>query len=130
MMKAFWKWFAVWSYMYSNRMKAGRLKAHIHIQASKHAKWENLHSVAYLIDAFLSFLGTGHEGTLKRVHLPIVSNERCQQLHKGTLPITSSKLCAGGRRDEGVCEVSLFIKLTLQNRLLKSLASVSFFVFK
>ncbi|XP_042631494.1 hepatocyte growth factor-like [Cyprinus carpio] len=48
--------------------------------------------------------GTGHEGTLKWVPLPIVSNERCQQLHKGTIPITSSKLCAGGRKDEGVCE--------------------------
>lgn len=51
------------------------------------------------------FSGTGHEGTLKRVYLPIVSNERCQQLHRGSLPITRSKLCAGGRKDEGVCEV-------------------------
>ncbi|RXN24706.1 hepatocyte growth factor-like protein [Labeo rohita] len=48
--------------------------------------------------------GTGHEGTLKRVHLPIVSNERCQQLHNRAIPINSSKLCAGGKRDEGVCE--------------------------
>lgn len=81
--------------------------------SNKHAKCENLHTVAYLTKASLAFSGTGHEGTLKRVHLPIVGNERCQQLHKGTLQITSSKLCAGGRRDEGVCEVSLFIRFTL-----------------
>lgn len=83
--------------------------------SSKHAKSENLHSVAYLTKASLAFAGTGHEGTLKRVHLPIVGNERCQRLHKGTLPITnnSSKLCAGGRRDEGVCEVSVFIRFSL-----------------
>lgn len=52
-----------------------------------------------------NILGTGHEGTLKSVQLPIVSNERCQQLHRGTLQITDAKVCAGGKRDEGVCEV-------------------------
>uniref|UniRef100_A0A6Q2ZBM7 Hepatopoietin-A n=1 Tax=Esox lucius TaxID=8010 RepID=A0A6Q2ZBM7_ESOLU len=48
--------------------------------------------------------GTGHEGVLKMVHLPMVSNERCREQHGGNLHITDSKICAGGRRDEGVCE--------------------------
>ncbi|XP_056117364.1 hepatocyte growth factor [Rhinichthys klamathensis goyatoka] len=69
--------------------------------------------------------GTGHEGTLKRVHLPIVSNERCQQLHKGTLPITSSKLCAGGRRDEGVCEKDYGGPLVCQESNSKVIVGVS-----
>ncbi|CAB1313753.1 unnamed protein product, partial [Coregonus sp. 'balchen'] len=48
--------------------------------------------------------GTGHEGVLKVVHLPMVSNERCREQHRGNLHITDAKICAGGRRDEGVCE--------------------------
>lgn len=39
------------------------------------------------------------------VGLPIVSNKRCSQSHKGILPITETKICAGGKRDQGVCEV-------------------------
>ncbi|XP_016322104.1 hepatocyte growth factor-like [Sinocyclocheilus anshuiensis] len=69
--------------------------------------------------------GTGHEGTLKRVNLPIVSNERCQQLHKGTIPITSSKLCAGGRRDEGVCEKDYGGPLVCQESNSKVIVGVS-----
>uniref|UniRef100_A0A673GQU6 Hepatocyte growth factor n=1 Tax=Sinocyclocheilus rhinocerous TaxID=307959 RepID=A0A673GQU6_9TELE len=69
--------------------------------------------------------GTGHEGTLKRVHLPIVSNERCQQLHKGAIPITSSKLCAGGRRDEGVCEKDYGGPLVCQESNSKVIVGVS-----
>lgn len=69
--------------------------------------------------------GTGHEGTLKRVHLPIVSNVRCQQLHKGTIPITSSKLCAGGRRDEGVCEKDYGGPLVCQESNSKVIVGVS-----
>ncbi|XP_006633316.3 hepatocyte growth factor isoform X1 [Lepisosteus oculatus] len=48
--------------------------------------------------------GTGHDGIMKVVQLPIVSNERCNAYHRGSLPITESRLCAGGKRDEGVCE--------------------------
>ncbi|XP_036373679.1 hepatocyte growth factor [Megalops cyprinoides] len=48
--------------------------------------------------------GTGHEGILKAVQLPIVSNERCYEYHRGNLPITETKICAGGKKDEGVCE--------------------------
>uniref|UniRef100_A0A8C2I1V2 Hepatocyte growth factor b n=1 Tax=Cyprinus carpio TaxID=7962 RepID=A0A8C2I1V2_CYPCA len=69
--------------------------------------------------------GTGHEGTLKRVNLPIVSNGRCQQLHKGTIPITSSKLCAGGRRDEGVCEKDYGGPLVCQESNSKVIVGVS-----
>ncbi|KAL0195507.1 hypothetical protein M9458_009079, partial [Cirrhinus mrigala] len=47
---------------------------------------------------------TGHEGSLKMVGLPIISNKRCSQSHKGILPITETKICAGGKRDQGVCE--------------------------
>ncbi|XP_058606468.1 hepatocyte growth factor isoform X1 [Onychostoma macrolepis] len=68
---------------------------------------------------------TGHEGTLKRVHLPIVSNERCQQLHEETIPITSSKLCAGGRRDEGVCEKDYGGPLVCQESNSKVIVGVS-----
>lgn len=49
--------------------------------------------------------GTGHEDVLKAVDLPIVGNEKCREMHRGNLLITSSKICAGGRRNEGVCEV-------------------------
>uniref|UniRef100_A0A672SMA2 Hepatocyte growth factor n=1 Tax=Sinocyclocheilus grahami TaxID=75366 RepID=A0A672SMA2_SINGR len=69
--------------------------------------------------------GTGHEGTLKRVNLPIVSNERCQQLHKGAIPITSSKLCAGGRKDEGVCEKDYGGPLVCQESNSKVIVGVS-----
>ncbi|MFT7799312.1 hepatocyte growth factor isoform X2 [Arapaima gigas] len=48
--------------------------------------------------------GTGHEGVMKAVQLPIVSNEKCYEYHKGNLQITESKICAGGRKDEGGCE--------------------------
>lgn len=47
--------------------------------------------------------GTGHEGVLKEVRLPVVSKERCRQQHRG-LHIDHSRICAGGTRDEGVCE--------------------------
>ncbi|XP_056622680.1 hepatocyte growth factor [Triplophysa dalaica] len=69
--------------------------------------------------------GTGHEGTLKRVYLPIVSNERCQQLHRQSLPITRSKLCAGGRKDEGVCEKDYGGPLVCQESHSKVIVGVS-----
>lgn len=50
-------------------------------------------------------LGTGHEGSLKMVRLPMVSNNKCSQIHNGSLPITETKVCAGGEKDKGVCEV-------------------------
>lgn len=42
----------------------------------------------------------------------MVSNDWCSELHDKTLPVTDSKVCAGGRKDQGVCEVS-FINITL-----------------
>ncbi|XP_062317721.1 hepatocyte growth factor [Osmerus eperlanus] len=48
--------------------------------------------------------GTGHEGVLKEVYLPVVGNERCRQQHRGSMHINHSRICAGGNRDEGVCE--------------------------
>ncbi|GAA6073776.1 hepatocyte growth factor, partial [Tachysurus ichikawai] len=69
--------------------------------------------------------GTGHEGTLKSVQLPIVSNERCQQLHRGTLQITDAKVCAGGKRDEGVCEKDYGGPLVCQEKDSKVIVGVS-----
>lgn len=54
--------------------------------------------------------GTGHDDMLKSVDLPIVSNKKCREMHRGNLLITSSKICAGGRRNEGVCEVKKMFK--------------------
>ncbi|XP_034032526.1 hepatocyte growth factor [Thalassophryne amazonica] len=48
--------------------------------------------------------GTGYDDQLKVVNLPIVSNEKCREMHRGSLHITNTKICAGGKRDEGVCE--------------------------
>ncbi|KAL4617936.1 hepatocyte growth factor-like [Arapaima gigas] len=48
--------------------------------------------------------GTGHEGVMKAVRLPIVSNEKCHKYHGRKLSITETKVCAGGIKNEGVCE--------------------------
>ena len=55
--------------------------------------------------------GTGHDDVLKAVDLPLVSNDQCRQLHRGSLHISERNICAGGRRNEGVCEVGLFVCL-------------------
>ncbi|XP_056138083.1 hepatocyte growth factor [Lampris incognitus] len=47
---------------------------------------------------------TGYDNVLKVVDLPIVRNDRCREMHRGSLHITNTKICAGGRRNEGVCE--------------------------
>ena len=49
--------------------------------------------------------GTGHDDVLKVVDLPVVHNDQCRQLHRGSLHISERNICAGGRRNEGVCEV-------------------------
>ena len=59
----------------------------------------------------LTLSGTGHDDVLKAVDLPIVSNVRCREMHRGNLHITNTKICAGGRRNEGVCEVNSFVTL-------------------
>uniref|UniRef100_A0A4W4FKN7 Hepatopoietin-A n=1 Tax=Electrophorus electricus TaxID=8005 RepID=A0A4W4FKN7_ELEEL len=48
--------------------------------------------------------GTGHEGSLKMVRLPVVSSERCSRVHSGGVAIRESRVCAGGEKDRGVCE--------------------------
>ncbi|KAK1785038.1 hypothetical protein P4O66_018462, partial [Electrophorus voltai] len=68
---------------------------------------------------------TGHEGKLKSVQLPIVSNERCHQLHRGSLQITNAKVCAGGKRDEGVCEKDYGGPLVCQEKGSKVIVGVS-----
>lgn len=55
---------------------------------------------------FLTLSGTGYEDMLKAVELPIVRNNRCREMHRGNLHITTNKICAGGKRNEGVCEVN------------------------
>lgn len=60
---------------------------------------------------FELFSGTGHDDLLKAVDLPIVNNERCREMHRGNLHITNTKICAGGKRNEGVCEVNCYLFL-------------------
>ncbi|RXN17807.1 hepatocyte growth factor-like protein [Labeo rohita] len=68
---------------------------------------------------------TGHEGSLKMVGLPIISNKRCSQSHKGILPITETKICAGGKRDQGVCEKDYGGPLVCQEGESKVIVGVS-----
>ncbi|XP_054633082.1 hepatocyte growth factor [Dunckerocampus dactyliophorus] len=69
--------------------------------------------------------GTGHDDVLKAVSLPIVSNEKCRELHRGSLHITNSKICAGGRRNEGVCERDYGGPLVCQDGEIKVIIGVS-----
>lgn len=69
--------------------------------------------------------GTGHDEVLKAVSLPIVSNERCQNLHRGSLHIGSNKICAGGRKNEGVCERDYGGPLVCQDEHSKVIVGVS-----
>lgn len=57
----------------------------------------------------LTLSGTGHDDVLKAVNLPIVSNERCREMHRGNFHISNTKICAGGKRNEGVCEVNCYL---------------------
>lgn len=69
--------------------------------------------------------GTGHDDVLKAVDLPIVGNEKCREMHRGNLLITSSKICAGGRRNEGVCERDYGGPLVCQDGDIKVIVGVS-----
>uniref|UniRef100_A0A8B9K9C5 Hepatocyte growth factor n=1 Tax=Astyanax mexicanus TaxID=7994 RepID=A0A8B9K9C5_ASTMX len=68
---------------------------------------------------------TGHEGSLKMVQLPMVSNDKCSQIHDGSLPITETKVCAGGQKDQGVCEKDYGGPLVCQERESKVIIGVS-----
>ncbi|XP_055761631.1 hepatocyte growth factor-like [Salvelinus fontinalis] len=69
--------------------------------------------------------GTGYEGALKAVSLPMVSNDWCSELHDKTLPVTDSKVCAGGKTDQGVCERDYGGPLVCQERESKVIVGVS-----
>ncbi|KAI4897829.1 hypothetical protein NFI96_007260 [Prochilodus magdalenae] len=68
---------------------------------------------------------TGHEGSLKMVRLPMVNNDKCSQIHNGSLPITETKVCAGGEKDQGVCEKDYGGPLVCQERESKVIIGVS-----
>lgn len=68
---------------------------------------------------------TGHDDILKAVDLPIVSNTRCREMHRGNLHITNTKICAGGRRNEGVCERDYGGPLVCQDGELRVIVGVS-----
>ncbi|MGH0177708.1 UNVERIFIED_CONTAM: hypothetical protein FKN15_076370 [Acipenser sinensis] len=57
--------------------------------------------------------GTGYDGMMKAVKLPIVGNKICNEYHKGRITVTESEVCAGGKKDEGVCEGSDLVLLKL-----------------
>ncbi|KAK1887745.1 Hepatocyte growth factor [Dissostichus eleginoides] len=69
--------------------------------------------------------GTGHDDVLKAVDLPIVSNVRCREMHRGNLHITNTKICAGGRRNEGVCERDYGGPLVCQDGEIRVIVGVS-----
>uniref|UniRef100_A0A8C4HZC2 Hepatocyte growth factor b n=1 Tax=Dicentrarchus labrax TaxID=13489 RepID=A0A8C4HZC2_DICLA len=69
--------------------------------------------------------GTGHDDVLKAVDLPIVSNENCREMHRGSLHITNTKICAGGKRNEGVCERDYGGPLVCQDGEIKVIVGVS-----
>ncbi|XP_008310126.1 hepatocyte growth factor [Cynoglossus semilaevis] len=69
--------------------------------------------------------GTGYDGILKTVNLPIVNNDRCREMHRGSFHITNNKICAGGRRNEGVCERDYGGPLVCQDGEIKVIVGVS-----
>ncbi|XP_068595517.1 hepatocyte growth factor [Brachionichthys hirsutus] len=69
--------------------------------------------------------GTGHDDVLKAVNLPIVSNERCEEMHRRNLQITNTRICAGGRSNEGVCERDYGGPLVCQDGEIKVIVGVS-----
>ncbi|XP_056454419.1 hepatocyte growth factor [Gadus chalcogrammus] len=69
--------------------------------------------------------GTGHDDVLKVVDLPVVHNDQCRQLHRGSLHISERNICAGGRRNEGVCEGDYGGPLVCQDGESKVIVGVS-----
>ncbi|KAM6985866.1 hepatocyte growth factor a [Aplochiton taeniatus] len=66
--------------------------------------------------------GTGHEGALKSVTLPMVNNDMCAKLKAGR---GESRLCAGGKRNKGVCERDYGGPLVCQEEERKVIIGVS-----
>ncbi|XP_064174550.1 hepatocyte growth factor-like isoform X1 [Anguilla rostrata] len=69
--------------------------------------------------------GTGQEGVLKSVQLPIVSNGKCVEFHRRNIQITDTRICAGGRRNEGVCDKDYGGPLVCQEGESKVIVGVS-----
>uniref|UniRef100_A0A7N8YM71 Hepatocyte growth factor n=1 Tax=Mastacembelus armatus TaxID=205130 RepID=A0A7N8YM71_9TELE len=69
--------------------------------------------------------GTDYDDILKAVEMPIVSNERCREMHRGNFHITNNKICAGGKRNEGVCERDYGGPLVCQDGGIKVIVGVS-----
>ncbi|KAM7396616.1 hypothetical protein PAMP_019649 [Pampus punctatissimus] len=69
--------------------------------------------------------GTGYDDVLKAVDLPIVSNEKCREMHRGSLHITNNKICAGGKPNEGVCERDYGGPLVCQDGDIRVIVGVS-----
>ncbi|KAM6936841.1 hepatocyte growth factor [Xenentodon cancila] len=69
--------------------------------------------------------GTGYEDVLKVVNLPIISIDRCRGMHNGNLHITNTKICAGGKRNEGVCERDYGGPLVCQDGEIRVIVGVS-----
>uniref|UniRef100_A0A672GQQ6 Hepatopoietin-A n=1 Tax=Salarias fasciatus TaxID=181472 RepID=A0A672GQQ6_SALFA len=69
--------------------------------------------------------GTGHDDVLKAVDMPLVSNTRCREMHRGNIHITNTKICAGGKRNEGVCERDYGGPLVCQDGDIRVIVGVS-----
>lgn len=69
--------------------------------------------------------GTGHEDVLKEVKLPMVGIQKCKEKHTRTLQLADNRVCAGGRKDEGVCERDYGGSLVCEDRGIKVIIGVS-----
>ncbi|XP_077453516.1 hepatocyte growth factor [Stigmatopora argus] len=69
--------------------------------------------------------GTGYDDILKVVNLTMVSKQKCRELHRGSLHISSGQLCAGGHRNQGVCERDYGGPLVCQDGEIKVIVGVS-----
>ncbi|CAL8318428.1 unnamed protein product [Lota lota] len=65
---------------------------------------------------------TGHEESLKSVTMPMVNNEVCSRLKDGA---GDSRVCAGGKRGEGICDKDNGGPLVCQDHQRKVIIGVS-----
>lgn len=66
-------------------------------------------------------LDTGHDQTLNTVIMPMVDNNMCSRI-KGKAG--ESRICAGGKRGEGVCDVRISKWCLLLNSWLRNCSVV------
>lgn len=60
--------------------------------------------VAYCVFCILLCADTGHDEALNSVIMPMVDNDMCSQIKEDA---GESRICAGGKRGEGVCDVRI-----------------------